>query len=182
MAIERDVRILTAISPTSGTFPEGMHPDTSGDLVHIVGDDGPLRSYEDATVTPGVARTVQAPVLGPDYSPPLDYASIGAATTAVIRAAPANVTAIVYEHTENAFVYLQLHDKASALSGSDVPKFCWLVQPIATRLVSFTLGTEFFTTNGVYFEHGLAWGVSSTSGTYTSTGTASKHTLNLIGI
>lgn len=103
------------------------------------------------------------------------YTKSLAAVSGSAKAAPGRLYAVQGDNNNAAVRYLQLHNKASAPSATEVPLFVFRVK--ATD--SIMLGGDFFTQNGQYFDVGIAWGWSTTRDTYTAA-TAADHATQLL--
>jgi len=162
------VMSLAVRKDTAGSFG-----DTDGDYVPLQTDaNGNLR-VSNATESAGedlsndVLATVHKPLAVSDYawSDFDDYAA--AAATANIKASAGNVFAFTLENTGGTDSYFQLHNTATTPGGAAVPKKKFLV-PAGTEL---TIGADYFGSGGMHFNTGIAFGLSSTAGTYTAEGT-----------
>lgn len=123
-------------------------------------------NYEDATN--GVAATVNKPVAIADYAPSrvTSFAAVSAST----KASPGMIYGAVARNRNAGVRFFQVFDKAAIPVGGDVPILS-VGMASATQLA---LGPDFFTRFGTFLASGLAWGYSSTEGTYTA-GTAAEH-------
>lgn len=104
--------------------------------------------------------------------------SFGTATKANILAAP-GVPVSVYATNENAAVrYFQLHNKASAPAGTDVPLYSFPI-PAGTANNPGTLILDQSWFENDFFTTGVGWSVGTTKATFTDSATASEHTVNV---
>lgn len=93
-----------------------------------------------------------------------------ASGTSILKNMPGSVFAITVFNANAAARYLQLHNLAAALSGSEVPAFTCLV-PAGAQII---IGTDFFGETGMTFAIGIVIALSTTRETYTAA-TASDH-------
>lgn len=89
------------------------------------------------------------------------FCDLGVNAQAVIKATHGVVFSV---HTDNNNAggtrYMQLFDRATALTGGEVPKMC--------MAVGNNLDDLFDWIHGVHFNTGIVWGWSTTFGTYTA--------------
>jgi hypothetical protein len=104
------------------------------------------------------------------YNPTL-YTNLGAATKANIKATPGIVVSIYGFNANNAVRYLQLHNKATAPAGTDVPLYSFLVYGNG----SVVIGSDFWTQNGAYFSTGIGFAWSTTYASFTDSATTGDH-------
>ena len=99
----------------------------------------------------------------------------GANASATVKASVGRVFSLQC-HNENAATrYIQLHNLAAALSGTEVPV---ISIPIGAD-ENIIIGTEKFTQWGLKFSVGITFGFSTTKDTYTA-GTAGEHSTEII--
>lgn len=121
--------------------------------------------YEDTTN--GVAAIAWKPIDRDTYSPS-NFVNNGANATLNIKGSGGNVYSVACLNREASVRYLQLWDTTTiAGTGSLIDEF---VLPASNQV---RVGTEYFTLSGLHFNSGLAFGYSTTSGTYTA-GTAAN--------
>lgn len=121
--------------------------------------------------TNGIIAQQWKPLAVSTYTPSL-FVDFAANATANVKASLGNVFAI-YCHNLNAAVrFLQLHNTATTPGGGAVPRMTFLV-PAQSAI---NLGAEMFTTSGVNFSTGIAFGFSTTEGTYTAGAAADQFT------
>lgn len=88
-----------------------------------------------------------------------------------VKASAGNVFSFYVHNLNAAARYFQLHNKATAPAGADVPLLTFLIPPQSA--ISF--GEEFFGQTGVQFSTGIAYGFSTTEGTYTAGAAADQY-------
>lgn len=116
------------------------------------------------------------PVVASTYAPTLytDLASL--VTKANIKGFPGNVLSFDVTNVNAAVRYFQLHNKATAPAGTNVPIYSLAIPAgTATNPGRLTLGRDFFTAAGTYFSTGVGFAVSTTLATFTDSATASEH-------
>lgn len=101
-----------------------------------------------------------------------DYESIGALATGIIKASGGTLFSFFARNKNAAVRYVQFFDRATALAGGETPKCQWDIP--AGGGAEIVIGTDFFTNDGIGFNTGLVWGISTTDGTFTAA-TASDH-------
>lgn len=97
--------------------------------------------------------------------------NFGVSAAISVKGSPGNVFSVSMTNKNPVKRYLQLHDKAAAPAGGDVPLLEFPIAPGGASSVydSLTLiGTDFFGSEGTHFAVGIAAGFSSTSGTFTA--------------
>lgn len=100
------------------------------------------------------------------------YATVSASA----KATPGRVFSLYGFNANAAVRYLQLFDKASAPASGDVPIGEWaLAASGGDRIV----GMEAFTVEGITLAKGVAWGISTTRGSYTAA-TAADHDVSVV--
>ncbi len=123
----------------------------------------------------GVDAVGYKPLATNTYAPTL-YAPLTQVTTNFIKASPGNVFS-AYITNDNATVrYFQLHNKATAPAGTNVPLYSFKV-PAGTANAPGVLILEnsFFTQAGSYFSIGIGWAISTTFATFTDSATNTEH-------
>lgn len=100
---------------------------------------------------------------------PSRFQNLGANATLNVKATAGNVFSLTCFNANASARYLLLHNSATVSSGA--PLYSFLV-PAGAQII---VGTDFFTTAGVNFSTGIAFGFSTTRDTYTA-GTASDQT------
>jgi hypothetical protein len=101
-----------------------------------------------------------------------DYESIGALAAGVIKASPGEIFSFFARNKNAAVRYVQLFDSPTAPTNGATPKAQWDIP--AGGGGEIVIGTDFFTDDGVGFNTGISWGISTTDGTFTAA-TASDH-------
>lgn len=92
---------------------------------------------------------------------PSTFQSVGAATTANVKATSGSLLSIAATNRNAGIRYLQLFNSTSSTA---TVLYQW---PIAASAAStLILGTDFFTQMGWTFSTGITWGVSTTAGSY----------------
>lgn len=113
--------------------------------------------------TNGVYAIQRKPLAVNTYAPTL-FSQFGTDPDVSVKATPGNVFSVYCHNINAAARYLQLHNKASAPANPDVPLLTFLIP--AQSAINIT--ADFFTENGIYFSTGIAYGFSTTEGTYTA--------------
>lgn len=125
-----------------------------------------------------VLGIMQKPVTGGTYAP-LNYSNSGTSAAANIKPAAGNVFSIVVTSTSTAVRYLQLHNKITPPTAGDTAQLN-IVIPAGSATVPWVEKRSAQDLITEYFSQGIGFAISSTYGTYTTTGvTASEHTLNI---
>lgn len=150
--------------------------DSQGDLkVYVASVDAGQDYGFTQTSVIGTQRTSNLPVLSATYSPSVDVAFLNSVTHNS-KSTPGNILSFSVTSVNAAIRYFQLFNAASA-TGTPIYSF-----PIpagsSTAPATVGKGSEFFTTNGVYFSTALSWGISTAAATY-SAATTTDHTVNL---
>lgn len=107
------------------------------------------------------------PIAAATYSPSV-YANLGAATTANIKASPANLYSVSVTNANATIRYFQVFNNTN---GSTVTLLWSFPIPPSTGL---QLGRGFFSEAGFYLSAGLTFGVSTTINSYVAA-TAADH-------
>lgn len=106
--------------------------------------------------------------------------SFGTATKAAAKASTGNLFSVYCSNTNAAVRYLQIHNKATAPAGTDVPVSSFLIPAgTATAPATIVLDASYFGTNGKYLSTGVSWAISTTNATFTDSATASEHNLEI---
>lgn len=114
---------------------------------------------------------VQSPQSTSTYAP-TRHVDFGADPDVVVKASAGNVLSLTCHNLNAAARFAQLHNKATAPVNPDVPLYTFLV-PAGAMLV---IGTDFFAAAGAHFSTGIAFGFSTTEGTYTAGAAADQFT------
>lgn len=97
-------------------------------------------------------------------------------TKKLVNAGSTNIHSITATNTNAAIRYLQLHNKATAPAGGDVPVLSFPI-PAGTAtdpgVVTFT--EDDFGREGLNFALGLGWAISTTLATFTDSATSTDH-------
>lgn len=141
-----------------------------------IGGEGALRvtlasaieGEDSANHVMGIARKL---IAASTYSPSR-YKNLGDTQPAAIKPNPGNVYAVQATNANAAVRYLQLHNKATAPAGGDVPEYSF---PIPASGGVVRVGEEFFGREGQYFTTGISFGISTTQNTFTDSATDSEH-------
>lgn len=106
--------------------------------------------------------------------------SFGTATKAAAKASTGNLFSVYCSNINAAVRYLQIHNKATAPAGTDVPVSSFLIPAgTATAPATIVLDASYFGTNGKYLSTGVSWAISTTNATFTDSATASEHNLEI---
>lgn len=125
-------------------------------------------------LTANVQGVIQKPVTGSTYAPST-YQQSASVTKANIKASAGNAYMIRITNGNAAVRYFQLHNKATAPAGTDVPQLYFIVPAgTATSPGIFELNTNDFAPTE-YFSTGIGWAISTTATTFTDSATASDH-------
>jgi hypothetical protein len=120
-----------------------------------------------ATVTAGGALSVTSSPGGTSPSVSTQIATVSGA----VKASAATLYSAQCNNRNAANRWLHIDNLAAAPGGGTVPTLAPILEPAGGMVI---LGTDFFTTSGVAFSVGIAFGHSTTSGTYTAA-TAGDH-------
>ena len=104
------------------------------------------------------------------------YMDGGTVTKAVAKASAGNVFAARVTNANAALRYFQIHNKATAPAGTDVPV---LSLPIPVSGGIMTIGSEFLSGDERACSLGVSWAISTTHATFTDSATANEHTVTL---
>lgn len=91
-------------------------------------------------------------------------AARASATSAVVKASTGDVFSCSCTNRNAAARYFQLFARSTVPPAATVPRLEFLI-PAGDQVV---IGTDFFTEAGLSFASGIAWGFSTTSGTFTA--------------
>jgi hypothetical protein len=94
-----------------------------------------------------------------------------AAVTAIVKPSGGIVLAVYALNNNVADRYFQLFDRATALAGGEVPVLQWKIPLGGGEII---VGTDFFTNDGVGFNVGIVFGISTTKDSYVAA-TAGDH-------
>ncbi len=136
----------------------------SGNLLKVREQYGP--AAEDNT-NQVIAQQIR-PVAGTTYAATA-FANFGTDVDLSVKATPGNLLSIVATNKNAAVRYLQVHNKASAPAGADVPV---LSLPIGAGTANnpgiLTLGRDVLGQGGKYLSTGIAMGISTAEATFTA--------------
>ncbi len=113
-----------------------------------------------------VLATTKRKLASSSYAPLL-FTNFGANATLNVKSTPGNVFSLTCHNLNASSRYLQLHNTATTPAGAAVPLMTFLI-PTGAMVV---IGSDFFSDEGLNFTTGIAFGFSTTEGTYTA-GTA----------
>ncbi len=126
-------------------------------------------------LTNNILAVTQKPLAVSTYSPSL-YSELTQVTTANIKASAGNVFSIYITNANAAVRYFQLHNKATAPAGTNVPIYSFPVPAgTANNPGVLILDDSFFTKAGVNFATGIGWAISTTYATFTDSATNTEH-------
>ncbi len=137
---------------SAGSAPVVIASDQSAVPVTQVGADG----------TNSVEATVNKPLSVATYCPSF-YAGL-ASSSGVVKASPGNLFSLQAVNRSSVVTYVQLFNSASAPAGGAGAFAQFMIPPLGEIIVD----AGFFTVNGIHFSTGIAWGISTTNGTYTA--------------
>lgn len=105
----------------------------------------------------------------------------GSATKANLKAASGRVGSIRVTNANAAVRYFQIHNKATAPAGTDVP-LMWVLLPAGTAAAPSvtTLDANFFGDGGIRCGTGLGWAISTTAASFTDSATAGDHNTTIL--
>jgi hypothetical protein len=92
------------------------------------------------------------------------FLSTSGAASGLIKPLRGAVNSAIVENRHTAKQYLQLFNQATAPAPGDAP---YIVVPLPADGGGFVLEQSLWGDNGLAFPDGIAWGVSSTVGTFT---------------
>lgn len=189
-----EVRVRSAINATNSTGTGitaaslvGQFDDVSPTVItenqfgnvrmnsarQLYSDLGTLLAGED--LTNNVSAITQKPIAAVTYAPLL-YAPMTQVTKANIKASAGNVFSIYITNDNAAVRYFQLHDKATAPAGTNVPLISVKVPAgTANNPGVLILDNSFFTSAGLFFTTGVGWAISTTFATFTDAATNTEH-------
>ena len=122
--------------------------------------------------TNGVISGAQKPLAVTTYSPSL-FTNFGANVTLNVKASAGNVFSLYARNLNAAVRFVQLHNTATTPAGGAVPLLSF---PMAVLTGEKVLDHSFFSHGGIFFSTGIAFGFSTTEGTYTAA-TAADHSI-----
>lgn len=93
-----------------------------------------------------------------------DYASFEGNNKAAVKVSPGAIASLLVENRAAEKQYFQLFDEIVAPAGADVPRFSFPV-PVGGVLI---LDLAYWGEGGVTFSRGIAFGSSTTVGSYTA--------------
>jgi hypothetical protein len=93
------------------------------------------------------------------------YTARGTTTAAAVSATPATITGHMVNNRNAAIRWFQLFDRTTAPTAGTVPR---VSIPITASGISFLPAMNYGSAGGLDFSTGLAWGMSTTEGTYTA--------------
>jgi len=154
----------------------GLSGNRSTFVAGTINSDGALlvsETYVDGAVDEAndVYAIVQKPLAISTYTGSR-FQNLGANTTLNVKAAAGNVFSIKVHNINAAARYFQLHNTSTTPSAAAVPFLTFLIPAQSER----TVGTEFFTEQGVHFDSGIAFAFSSTEATYTAASSTDQMT------
>lgn len=113
--------------------------------------------------TNAIIAVVHKPLAVSTYVPSR-FVDFAANATANIKATAGNVFSFSCHNLNAAARFFQLHNTETTPAGGAVPLLTFLV-PAGTMII---VGNDFFTQTGLNFSTGIAFGFSTTEGTYTA--------------
>lgn len=133
-----------------------------------------LYVYEAVDNVNGVLGVVLKPLSVSTYTPS-KFQNLGANATLNVKATAGNVFAVKCHNINAGARYLQLHNTATTPGGGAVPFLTFLIPASSERVI----GAEFFSSQGIHFNTGIAFAFSTTEATYTA-GTATDQMTDVI--
>lgn len=104
------------------------------------------------------------------------FATVSAYVGVSTAQSPKRVFAAYAFNADTTVRFFQIFDKASAPAAGDVPIVQFAIPPNGGDR---GFGEDMFTASGIVFTKGVAWGVSTTRGSYTAA-TPSEHDVTLV--
>lgn len=121
-------------------------------------------------------RMAVVPQNSPPYSINTDL-NIGV-SSGVSKATPGSVYSVYATNANSDIRYLQFFDTSLTPIANTSPILSFLVTSgITSSPTQILLGTDFFGPNGVAFNYGVAWGISTNESTFMPTSSPSEHTV-----
>jgi hypothetical protein len=127
--------------------------------------------------TNDLIATANKPVASGTYSGTA-FAAFLSDVDIAVKATAGNILSVTCSSMNEAVRYLQVHNKATAPAGGDVPIFSFSIPAgTSTQPAIKEVGREFFGDGGYYCATGIAVGVSTTAATFTAS-TTTDHVIN----
>lgn len=173
--------VYNSVAPT---LTSGQRGDTQMDAnANTKVTQGTLLAGEDLAGSGGVSGqvlgTIQKPVVTTAYSASWST-SFGTATKANAKSTPGQAMAVYVTNANAAVRFFQIHDKATAPAGTNVPVFSVPIPAgTANNPGTVIIDNAFFLQNGLACTLGVGWAVSTTVATFTDSATASEHVVNV---
>lgn len=171
----------TSFTPSGGLYQASADTLVDGHAAALSVDVNRFLKITKATLDGGedLTNNVQGitnkPIAASTYSPSL-YSELTQVTKAAIKASAGNVLSFYISNVNAAVRYFQLHNKATAPAGTDVPIYSFPIPAgSATAPSVLQLGPEFWTMSGKYFSTGIGWAISTTYATFTDSATNTEH-------
>jgi len=149
-------------------------PNVTVDDIRVDDGSGDPSSILDSTAL--AARVTLVTASGGAVSAASYYENIGAAQPANIKASAGSVGSVYATNSNVAVRYLMMFEKASAPVAGDTPVQTWLI-PAGTATAPGWVEKNFVTPKA--FATGIAFAISTTTGTLTDDATDSEHTTHV---
>lgn len=109
-----------------------------------------------------------------------DTQDAGTVTKLNLKTSAGRVKAFRVTNVNAAVRYFQIHDKATAPAGTNVPVF-WAVLPAGTAAIPSvtTIDQNLLQEYGIRCTTGVGWAISTTAATFTDSATAAEHTTTI---
>lgn len=171
----------TSFTPVGGIYQASADTLVDGHAAALALDVNRFAKVTLATLIAGedltnaVLGVTNKPIAASTYSPSL-YSELTQVTKANIKASAGNVLSFYISNVNAAVRYFQLHNKASAPAGTDVPIYSFPIPAGTSTAPSvLQLGPSFWTVAGKYFSTGIGWAISTTYATFTDSATNTEH-------
>ena len=105
----------------------------------------------------------------------VDYEDLGADASGVVKTTAGNLHGLYVLNNNTAIRYAQVFDSSTAPAVSATPRLQFAIPPSGEIIV----GNDFWQPDGIGFTNGIAWGISTTKGTFIAA-TPSDHDIMAI--
>lgn len=160
------------VSGSDGTNGVPLHVDSAGDAQVDVLSGTITTVTTVGTVSAITAGNVTPVPLATSGAASSAYHPITQVTTAAVKGSAGNVFKIRATNENVAVRYLQLHNKATAPAGTNVPVLSWKIPAGSATAPGYI---EFEWVYGEAFATGIGVAISTTQATFTDSATATEH-------
>lgn len=133
-------------------------------LVQCKPQSGGKKPAESSTLPPPPPGVVHYGAANPQ-SRWIDYEDLGADASGVIKASAGTLFALYGLNNNSAIRYEQIFDSSTAPAPGAVPRLQFALPASGGEIV---IGNDFWQVDGIGFSNGIAWGISTTKGTFTA--------------